>query len=550
MSQLICLRKTETEDGDLYMAQPWPVVWKIYTKGGVPVGDSIDESPRNTDIVGDVTYPAAYYQYDGTAFFFRMRLNANPQSGSTLTNFNWGVLFDTNSDPSTYEWLITVNGQGSQIELWQNHIFSPVDSFADQAEGQTATAPYIANYVEPIVLDTNVRVIPVSDGSNFEGTLDYFLDWQISWTTLSAFLGITESTALRFVFYTATSNRNANKDVFGGSPTSLSDGFGDPVSAANTAPTVPDYNVSTLEDTPVSGTVVGFDMDGDPLFYSLFSTPLHGTATVNPDGTWMYVPNFGYSGMDIFTVLVDDVKGGTAVSTITVSIIPVNDKPTVPNYTVTTPFETTIGGKVEGNDVDGDALTYTISTAPSNGAIILQLDGTWSYTPDEGFFGRDYFTVLVDDGYGGTALSYITVKVLPPPSFKQLSVSESFTLPEAKPDIEEILDVSAEVVIKGTREIDTPIAVSHEGQKLTGVKLVIEGGVVQKIGYIADLPSQPVHSVHFNMPFSTYIVLPKGYVKGTPFKIVWNIEDIYTNLIDKRTIFKNVTLLLEANIIV
>lgn len=131
--------------------------------------------------------------------------------------------------------------------------------------------------------------------------------------------------------------------------------------------------------------------------------------------------------------------------------------------------------------------------------------------------------------------------------FKQLNVEETLCLPQSKPDIEQIVKVISDLFIKSTKVIKTPKGTSLEGQKLSGFKIVIEGELKQKVQYVADEPTQTVHAAHFNVPFSTYIVLPENYVFGTPVKVNGYIEDIYAKQMGKRCIFKNVTILLTAD---
>lgn len=134
-----------------------------------------------------------------------------------------------------------------------------------------------------------------------------------------------------------------------------------------------------------------------------------------------------------------------------------------------------------------------------------------------------------------------------PKSFKQFTVQENLVIPSVKPDIEQIVRVMAEVKITHTNVIITPISLSYEGQRLTGRKLIVEGELIQKIEYVADEPAQSVHAAHFTVPFSTYIVLDStDYSDGDVVTVVPYIEDIYVKQIDKRTIFKNVTLFLHA----
>lgn len=133
-----------------------------------------------------------------------------------------------------------------------------------------------------------------------------------------------------------------------------------------------------------------------------------------------------------------------------------------------------------------------------------------------------------------------------PKSFKQLTVQENLTIPSVKPDVEQILRVIAEVVITDTRVIKTPVSISEEGQVLTGYKLLVEGELIQKIEYVADEPTQSVHAAHFKIPFSTFIILPPDFVENSQVRVVPYIEDVYVQQLDKRHIFKNVLLFLNA----
>ncbi|QHE54121.1 SPOCS domain-containing protein [Pontibacillus sp. HMF3514] len=130
--------------------------------------------------------------------------------------------------------------------------------------------------------------------------------------------------------------------------------------------------------------------------------------------------------------------------------------------------------------------------------------------------------------------------------FKQISVDENLTIPPQKPDAEDLLDVSVDVEITSTIIIKTPIGTSFEGQRLTGWKLIVEGKLKQIITYIADVPQQTVHSAHFDVPFSTFLVLPENYQPCQEVHVAGFVEDVYSLLLDPRTIFKNVTLRIEG----
>lgn len=143
--------------------------------------------------------------------------------------------------------------------------------------------------------------------------------------------------------------------------------------------------------------------------------------------------------------------------------------------------------------------------------------------------------------------------------FTQITIPETLVIPDVKPDIEELLSVMVDTKVLSVKVVDTPIATSNEGQVLTGNKLIIELLLKEKIKYIADEPTQSVHAAHFeNVIKSVYVVVPtqvndipiktllaKNKVVVTPY-----IEDIYATMRDKRTIFKNVAILINVEFLI
>ncbi len=137
----------------------------------------------------------------------------------------------------------------------------------------------------------------------------------------------------------------------------------------------------------------------------------------------------------------------------------------------------------------------------------------------------------------------------------ELVVQEVLCIPEVKPDIEQLISISSVVEIISQRVINTPVRTNipnlrppifnQEGTALTGRKLVIEGILRQKVVYSAML-TQSVHSVHFDVPFSAFIVLESCDPLTGQFKVDACIEDIFITDITTRKIFKNVTLIIRA----
>ncbi|HIF9539229.1 TPA: tandem-95 repeat protein, partial [Photobacterium damselae] len=185
------------------------------------------------------------------------------------------------------------------------------------------------------------------------------------------------------------------------------------VTPVNDAPVGEDVSAETQEETAVIGQLTATDVDGDNLTFKSGSDPTNGQVTVNPDGSWEYVPNPDFNGEDSFTVVVDDGNGGTDTITVTVNVTPVNDAPVGEDVTAETQEETAVTGQLTATDVDGDNLTFKPGSNPENGQVTVNADGSWEYVPNPDFNGEDSFTVLVDDGNGGTDTITVTVNVTP-----------------------------------------------------------------------------------------------------------------------------------------
>ncbi|QDR82807.1 DUF3794 domain-containing protein [Sporomusa termitida] len=133
----------------------------------------------------------------------------------------------------------------------------------------------------------------------------------------------------------------------------------------------------------------------------------------------------------------------------------------------------------------------------------------------------------------------------------QVFIPEVLCIPCPKPDIEQLISISALVEILSQRVIRTPgeyglPLTNEECTDITGRKLIIEGVLRQKIIYAAAVKEQSVHSVHFDVPFSAFIVLSPCDPLTRKFEIDVCIEDIFVTDIAPRKIFKNVSFVIRA----
>lgn len=126
-----------------------------------------------------------------------------------------------------------------------------------------------------------------------------------------------------------------------------------------------------------------------------------------------------------------------------ISLVPPNTRPERAGEVVDDPNSAgVVTGEVGVVDADDDLLTYTVTGAPGKGKVVVNDDGTFTYTPTaaarhaasaddaDPALLTDRFTVTVDDGRRGIVTEEITVDVLPAnadPTFRVSSPAPSWS---------------------------------------------------------------------------------------------------------------------------
>lgn len=154
---------------------------------------------------------------------------------------------------------------------------------------------------------------------------------------------------------------------------------------------------------PATGGGVLLNDTGDAPVAFLASTTSNGTVNLNQDGSFTYQPNPEFHGTDTFTYLASDPSGASNIATVSLTINPVNDPPVA--------FEDLFQGNegssvvinapgvlINDSDIESSSLTAVLESDVSNGTLQLNPDGSFTYTPDPGFFGSDGFTYFANDG--------------------------------------------------------------------------------------------------------------------------------------------------------
>ncbi|MDS1993297.1 tandem-95 repeat protein [Vibrio parahaemolyticus] len=186
------------------------------------------------------------------------------------------------------------------------------------------------------------------------------------------------------------------------------------VNRVNDAPTVEnaiadqelaeDFDAYTIDLNEVfkdSDSSLEFSVSGnDNIQISIVS----GVATITPTEDW--------NGKETITFTAKDPIGESVSQTVNFTVAPVADI-VADNATVVEDTATII--KVLGNDTfegDDKVVSLNAENGPKNGTVIVNNDGTVTYTPDDNYVGEDTFTYIVTSG-GVSESTTVSVDVTP-----------------------------------------------------------------------------------------------------------------------------------------
>ncbi len=210
-------------------------------------------------------------------------------------------------------------------------------------------------------------------------------------------------------------------------------------SGTNDPPVALNDQYTTPEDTalviPFPGVLANdSDPDGDALSAILASNPPNGNLTFQTNGSFTYLPNTNFSGVDTFTYRAIDGDTNSNLATVTITVVGTNDAPIARDDQYSTPEDTVLviaapGVLANDSDPDGDGLATVIASLPANGWLTLNLDGGFTYTPNTNFSGVDSFTYRASDGGATSQVATVTITVVganDPP----VACDDHYTTPE------------------------------------------------------------------------------------------------------------------------
>jgi len=200
------------------------------------------------------------------------------------------------------------------------------------------------------------------------------------------------------------------------------------VNVVNDAPVAGDDTATTIEDTAAIINVLANDTDidaGTTLTIASVQSPTTkgGTVVANVDGTLTYTPALNWNssfavgkGPDTFTYSVNDGVATSAPATVSVTVTNANDASVgvndnydinvVGNFSVVAP-----GVLANDTDAENQALTAVLVSnvyAPK-GSVVLNSNGSFTFTPTSGFFGTATFTYRPKDPFRNGSIATVTL---------------------------------------------------------------------------------------------------------------------------------------------
>ncbi|WP_038033329.1 Ig-like domain-containing protein [Thermopetrobacter sp. TC1] len=394
---------------------------------GVPEGTRLsDQSGNDGETITPIDVSGHFTDPDGqdltyTATGLPAGLTIDPATGVIS-----GTIDPNASKHGPYEVHVTaIDPDGNHVtETFTFHVSNPGPDAVDDVVNTAADTPVVinamANDSDP---DGDPLHIALISDQPQHGTVTRNPDGTLTYTPEAGFTGTDTFT---YVLEDANGGRdeatvtvNVGNDD-GGVPEIVGPGGGSGGSGGGGGtggsglPVIMDpVEVTDGETiTPIDAGSAFTDPDGQPLTFSglglpegLSIDPATGVIT----GT---LPNDASAEgpYDVLITATDpDGKQVTGVLTLNVA----NPAPEAADDTGWTNPNTPLQLGVLANDLDadGDALTASIADQPQRGTVVVNADGSITYTPEAGFEGTDTFTYTVTDAQGASDTATVTVHV-------------------------------------------------------------------------------------------------------------------------------------------
>ncbi len=271
------------------------------------------------------------------------------------------------------------------------------------------------------------------------------------------------------------------------------------VAPVNNAPELEIDSFTTDEDAPILISVADLllndiDRDFDILTVTSVRRASGGTVELFDNGEIAFTPGANVNGEAYFFYTVDDGQGGVTEGRVNIQIDPVNDAPTARderyddnsvfflNGTEDVPLTISITDLLANDtDIDGLSLTPASVSFAENGTVVLNEDGTITFTPDADYWGEASFSYVVRDEGGLVDDARVTMYFEPVGDAPPVAGDDTVTLYEDVP-----LVIKAATLLANDTDIDRDVLritdVRMQGLSTGSVTLNEDGDIVYTPG--------------------------------------------------------------------
>ncbi len=325
-----------------------------------------------------------------------------------------------------------------------------------------------------------------------QGTLTLNPDGSFTFTPAAGFSGAATFTYAAADGLATSATATVTITVVPGTPVATPDGYATPF---GTPLSVPVAGVLVNDSTPNAG---------QQLTATIATAPAaaQGTVALNPDGSFVFTPAPGFSGVATFSYTVSDGLAASAPAAVSITVGPGTPVAAPDSYATAfgTPLTVPAVGLLVNDSTPnaGRQLAAALAAAPpaSQGSVVVNPDGSFTFTPEPGFVGVATFTYVVTDGLAVSAPATVSVTVGARPPLPQLAL----TLANETPADSNILTLSG--TVNSPNGVAVALAVVGPAGPLPPVFALAAGGV-----YRVTFP--------FPLPDGAYAVTATGVDPAT-----------------------------------
>ncbi|MDG2804993.1 tandem-95 repeat protein [Vibrio parahaemolyticus] len=368
--------------------------------------DVVEDTPTIINVLGNDTF-------ESTDKLVSLDAENGPKNGTVIVNNDGTVTYtpdDNYVGKDTFTYVVTSGGVSESTTVEVN--VTPVN------DAPTIKVDAVESITEDGVnTDTVVATLTVRDTDTPEDQLTVSLENNSN----GYFVLVGNEVKLTQAGVDAVNNDELNlkgltisASVSDGVNPTASDSDSLIVNRVNDAPTVENaiadqelsedfatYTIDLNDAFKDSDSALNFSVSGNS---NVLVSIENGIATISPTADW--------NGSETLTFTATDPSGESISQTVNFTVAPVADI-VADKATVVEDTPTII--KVLGNDTfegDGKVVSLEAENGPKNGTVIVNNDGTVTYTPDDNYVGKDTFTYVVTSG-GVSESTTVTVNVTP-----------------------------------------------------------------------------------------------------------------------------------------